>query len=80
MKDSLINKDGYSRHWDRQSKAPYLYNKERKEFISYDDEKSIREKVRYVNKKQLAGLMFWEYFSDPKEYLLKTMHKYLDKK
>lgn len=80
LKDSIINKDGYSRHWDRQSKAPYLYNKTQKVFISYDDEKSTREKVRYVNKKQLAGLMFWEYFSDPKEYLLKTIHKYLNKR
>jgi chitinase len=80
LKDSVINRDGYARHWDRQSKAPYLYNKKQKIFISYDDEKSIRDKARYVNKKQLAGLMFWDYFSDPKEYLLKTIHKYLGKK
>ena len=80
LKDSVINKDGYTRHWDRQSKAPYLYNKDQKIFISYDDEKSMRDKARYVNKKQLAGLMFWDYFSDPKEYLLKAIHKYLGKK
>ena len=28
------------------------------------------EKCRYVLENGMGGVMFWEYFSDPKEYLL----------
>ncbi len=39
-------------------------------FITYDDEKSIKEKCQYIKKNNLAGAMFWEYDDDKKEYLL----------
>jgi len=41
-----------------------------KQFISYDDEWSIKAKCRYLVKHRLAGVMFWEYADDKKEYLL----------
>ncbi len=73
LKDSIINKNGFKRHWDATAKAPYLFNAEKKIFISYDDEKSVKKKCKYVKKYHLAGAMFWEYNSDKKEYLLKTI-------
>ncbi len=73
LKDSLVNKNGYTQYWDARAKAPYLFNSDKKIFISYDDERSVKEKCKYVKRHHLAGAMFWEYFSDKKEYLLKII-------
>jgi len=73
LKDSLVNKNGYRQYWDAKAKAPYLFNAEKKIFISYDDERSVKEKCKYVRRHHLAGAMFWEYNSDKKEYLLKII-------
>lgn len=59
-----INKDGFTRYWDETAKAPYLWNKEKKTFISYEDEESIQLKIEYLKQKGLAGVMFWEYCAD----------------
>jgi chitinase len=75
LKDSLENKNGFTKYWDDIAKAPYLFNPETKVFISYDDERSIREKCAYIKKNKLAGAMFWEYSSDKKEYLLDVLAK-----
>ncbi len=75
VKDSLVNKKGYVRYWDKQSKAPFLFNKELKHFITYDDEESVKLKCDYIKENGLAGAMFWTYFSDPKLYLLKVLNK-----
>jgi len=73
LKDSLVNQNGYTRYWDKKAKAPYLYNDEKKIFITYDDEKSIKQKCKYIKKYKLAGVMFWEYSSDLKGYLLNVI-------
>lgn len=78
IKDSLVNKKGYVRYWDDISKAPYLFNKDTKHFITYDDEESVKIKCDYIKDHGLAGAMFWTYFSDPKLYLLKVLNKELD--
>lgn len=75
LKDSVINKNGFVRYWDDASKAPYLFNAEKKIFITYDDEQSVKAKCDYIKKHKLAGAMFWEYSSDTKLYLLKTIDK-----
>lgn len=79
IKDSLINKNRYKRYWDQKAMAPYLFNKEKKLFISYDDEQSVKEKCNYVKSHHLVGAFFWEYASDPKGYLLDTINESLDK-
>ena len=70
LKDSLENKNGFTKYWDDVAKAPYLFNPESKVFITYDDERSIKEKCAYIKRNNLAGAMFWEYNDDKKEYLL----------
>lgn len=75
MKSEFINQNGYKRHWDRHAKAPYLFNPDTKVFITYDDERSIRKKAKYIRKHKLAGIFFWEYFSDLQEYLLNEIHR-----
>lgn len=77
IKDSVIGQRGYTRYWDDKAKAPYLFNEQDSIFISYDDEESVTEKCRFVQKNQLAGVMFWEYFDDPKCYLLDAIDKQL---
>lgn len=78
LKESVINQNGYTRYWDKKAQAPYLFNPEKKVFITYDDEKSVKLKAKYVKKHKLAGVFFWEYFSDPKEHLLNVLDKNLN--
>ena len=70
IKDSLENRPGYLKGWDQAARAPYLFHPEELLFLTYDDERSVGEKCRYVLENGMGGGMFWEYFSDPKEYLL----------
>lgn len=57
-----VNKNGFKRFWDENTKSPYLFNGNT--FISYDDEESLEYKAQYVINKKLGGFMFWEYFLD----------------
>lgn len=75
LKDSMVNKKGFVRYWDDVSKAPYLFNEEKKIIIVYDDEESVKDKCDYIKKYNLGGAMFWTYFSDSKLYLLKVLDK-----
>lgn len=64
--DKYINKNGFVRYWDADAKAPYLWNAEKRMFITYADEESFDYKIAYVKQKKLAGVMFWEYSYDMK--------------
>ncbi len=75
IKDSLFNQKGYKYYRDKAAAAAYLYNAQLKQFITFDDEWSVKNKCRYVNKNGLAGVMFWEYATDKKEYLLKEIDR-----
>ncbi len=72
---NYINKKGFVRYWDSISCVPYLFNKERKIFITYDDEQSLWDKCEYINARDLKGAMFWEYNSDYKSRLLQTLYE-----
>lgn len=61
LKAEFINKGGYVRYWDEQAQAPYLFNGDT--FISYEDEMSLKAKCNFVEKKGLAGIMYWAYGS-----------------
>jgi len=78
---NYINKNGFTRYWDEDAKAPYLWNPESRTFISYADEESFVHKADYIKKKGLAGAMFWEYTLDLKEksILLNKLVQELDK-
>jgi chitinase len=77
IKDSLSKKEGFKTYWDKKAKAPYIFNAAEKKFATYDDERSVKYKCKYVKKHKLGGVMFWEYSSDPKLYLLNAVWKYL---
>jgi chitinase len=77
IKDSLVNKKGFKEYRDTVAKAPYLLNAKTGQILSYDDEESVREKCSYVSSHKMAGVMFWESTSDPKNYLLDEIDKSL---
>ncbi|MEQ8813031.1 MAG: glycosyl hydrolase family 18 protein, partial [Imperialibacter sp.] len=78
IKDSLMARPGFVRYWDDAAKSPYLFNAENNQLVVYDDESSVKLKCEYVNDNGLAGIMFWQYASDPKEYLLDVVNENLD--
>ena len=77
LKESYINKNGFVRYWDEEAKAPYLYNGD--VFISYDDEESIAEKVKFMKEQGLAGIMYWEYGCDLTHTLMDTLIQTMQK-
>lgn len=70
--ESFIEKNGYTRTWDDEAKAPYL--EKEGEFISYDDPESVRCKVDYLRERGLRGIMFWQYGHDPTHELIDAIH------
>ena len=62
---ALAASGAFERRWDATSQAPYLWSRERKIFVTYDDPESLRAKSRYILEHGLAGAMFWEYYADP---------------
>jgi chitinase len=71
----LENQAGFQRYWDDLAKAPFLYNQDRRIFISYEDEVSAGLKSRYVMDKELGGIMFWEYWEDAGGRLLDAVNR-----
>lgn len=65
----------YSQGWDEQAQVPYLYNPHTKEFISFDNETSLRSKCDYIKRMGLGGAMIWELSLDSKSWeLLRVVH------
>jgi chitinase len=70
---------GYRYYWDKKAKAPYRYNKAKKLFATFDDPRSIREKARFIRRKGLGGIMFWELSDDaPANGLTGILYKELN--
>lgn len=77
LASDYVNKNGYTRFWDDEAKAPYLFDGSN--FITYEDEESIQHKCDYLIKESLAGIMFWEYKCDQTYTLLDKMDQILNK-
>jgi chitinase len=74
--DSLSKAKGFVTYWDNVAQAPYAYSARQQEFASFDDEKSIRLKARYVRAKHLGSVMFWELTGDkPQHGLQQSLYK-----
>ena len=67
---------GFEHYWDKKAKAPYQYNKSKNLFATFDDPESISEKTKFVRRKKLGGVMFWELSNDkPKDGLVDEIEK-----
>ena len=69
---------GFKYYWDKKAKAPYQYNVAQKLFATFDDKRSIKEKTKFIRRKKLGGIMFWELGQDLKiDGLLDEMERNL---
>lgn len=69
---------GFKYYWDKKAKAPYQYNTAKKLFATFDDKRSIKEKTKFIRRKQLGGIMFWELGQDLKQDgLMDEMERWL---
>ena len=76
-RDSL-QVEGFVSNWDETAKAPYMYSAANKQLITFDDEKSMGLKTKYVLDNQLGGIMFWQLNEDkPSNGLLDAIDKAL---
>jgi len=76
IKQITDNNPNYKRYWDSVAKAAYYWNQDSAMFISYEDTASLREKANFIKQKNLAGIMYWEYYSDADNFLLNYLVKY----
>ena len=72
-----LRDDAYQQHWDEAAQVPYLWNPEAKIFISYENARSMANKVEYLKAKGLGGVMFWEYSDDYQGELLAALDQAL---
>lgn len=67
---------GYKYYWDKKAKAPYQYNKSKQLFATFDNERSLKEKTKFIKRKKLGGIMFWELRDDKyAEGLVDAIHE-----
>ncbi|KAJ2488452.1 hypothetical protein IWW37_004803 [Coemansia sp. RSA 2050] len=52
------------RRYDNATNTPWLFNKETRDFVSYDDTTSINAKAGFAAEKGLAGVMIWPITND----------------
>ena len=62
--EEYTEKQGYTYFWDSIAQAPFLYNSTLKEFVTFDDKRSIAAKTKFALDKQLGGIMFWRLNGD----------------
>ncbi|NEN83010.1 glycoside hydrolase family 18 protein [Paenibacillus elgii] len=70
-----IGKNGFKRYYDDHAKAAYLYDG--KTFVSYEDKEALKAKIAYIQQKDLAGAMVWEYSQDAEHGLVKFLSEQL---
>lgn len=72
LEANYINKNGYIRYWEPDSKVPWLFNGS--QFISYEDSESMGYKTAFIKSMGLSGAMIWELSQDPYRELLSKIH------
>lgn len=70
---------GFTYYWDKKSKAPYQYSASKGLFATFDDPRSIKEKTKYIRRKKLGGIMFWQLSQDKtRDGLISVIHDRLN--
>lgn len=62
--ENCTEEKGYRYYWDSIANAPFLYNYELKEFVTFDNKQSVAAKTSYALNKKLGGIMFWRLNGD----------------
>ncbi|MDY7395453.1 glycoside hydrolase family 18 protein [Aureibaculum sp. 2210JD6-5] len=64
IEENYIDKNGFESLWDDSAKAPYLWNATEKQFVTYENAKSLKFKIDYIKEKKMGGVMFWQFSQD----------------
>lgn len=74
------NKNKWIKRWDNISQSSWAYKREDNywNYISYDNKKSIKNKINYVKEQNLGGVMIWEITQDYNNTLLNIINEKLD--
>lgn len=58
--------ESYLVYWDDEAKTSWVYNPylEGGSFFTFEDVKTVKEKVRFIREMHLRGAMFWEFSGD----------------
>ena len=64
---------GWTEYWDDVAKVPY--KTKGNYFLSYDNERSIGEKAKYINDNGLGGVIVWQVFGDMTDMTSSTTPK-----
>ncbi|MBV0923683.1 glycoside hydrolase family 18 protein [Halomicroarcula limicola] len=62
--------EGYESHWHGDAAAPFRYSAVDGVFLTYDDERSVAEKARYVADEGFGGMTMWDFNGDRDRVLL----------
>jgi GH18 family chitinase len=54
----------YTRYWDGDTRTSWLWNPDKKTFLSTEDEQGIDSVIQYVNDSGAGGVMIWELAGD----------------
>ncbi|HAX73292.1 MAG TPA: chitinase [Firmicutes bacterium] len=46
-------------HWDEVGKVPYVWHNDEKVFLSFENEQSIDERLKYIEENNLGGALIW---------------------
>jgi chitinase len=70
----------YTRHFQSEAKALWLYNPATGIFIAYDDPESLGLKADYAVDHDLGGMMFWELSLDDDQHsLVNALYSHLNR-
>ncbi len=77
-----IKNKQYTEYWDDVSKVPYCVKETTKEVWSYDNPRSVSEKMKYIVDNDLGGVIIWQLSDDVRDIaspdsLLNAVHKTL---
>ncbi|MCD9555973.1 glycoside hydrolase family 18 protein [Photobacterium carnosum] len=69
---------GYRYFYDQHAEAAVLYNQKNKEYISFEDKRSLKAKADYAKKHKLGGVFGWEITSDTNNELITILDNNLN--
>ncbi len=60
----MENDPDFTKYYDENAEAPYLYSATKQELYTYEDKRSLQAKIDFVKEKGLGGMIIWELSSD----------------
>jgi len=60
----MENDPAFTKYYDEDAEAPYLYSASKHELYTYEDKRSLQAKIDFVKEKNLGGMIIWELSAD----------------